>query len=374
MPNGRVKGCGDVRGGKTSNKERTNELPGGVAMRARIEDVARKAGASSKTVSRVLNNEPNVSDDMRQRILAAVEALGYRPNPSARSLASNRAFLIALLYDNPSPHYVMEVQQGVLEACDAHQYSMMVRPLASDAHDFVARVDALLSQFRMDGLILTPPISDHAALLRLLRSRAIPWASISPKNFANGVGATLDERSASCDMVQHLASLGHRRIAHITGHPKHGGSVWRLRGYRDGLKQANLAYDPALVVEGWFSFDSGVAGGRRLLALDERPTAIFAANDDTAAGVLWAAAERGLDVPTDVSVCGFDDTPLSRQVWPALTTVRQPSQEMGRIAAMQLLQSIKRGESGQMVSLPYTLQVRQSTAAIPKHTRPGRNL
>lgn len=343
-------------------------------MSVRIEDVARKAGASSKTVSRVLNNEPNVSDDMRQRILAAVASLGYRPNPSARSLASNRAFLIALLYDNPSPHYVMEVQQGVLEACDANQYSMMLRPLASDAPDFVARVDTLLSQFRMDGLILTPPISDHAALLRLLRSRSIPWASISPKNYAKGVGATLDERSASCEMVQHLASLGHRRIAHITGHPKHGGSARRLLGYQDGLAQAHLEFDPELVVEGWFSFDSGVAGGRRLLALEQRPTAIFAANDDTATGVLWAAAERGLDVPKDVSVCGFDDTPLSRQVWPALTTVRQPSQEMGRIAAMQLLSIIKSGESGQMVSLPYTLRLRKSTGAVPKRTRPGRKL
>lgn len=341
-------------------------------MRARIEDVARQAGASCKTVARVLNNEPNVRAEMRLRILAAVEALGYRPNPSARCLASNRAFLLALLYDNPSPHYVMEVQQGALEACDAHQYSMMVRPLASGAHDFVERADALISQFRLDGLLVTPPISDHVALLELLRTRGVPWASISPKNFMEGVGATLDERSASCDMVQHLASLGHRRIAHITGHPKHGGSVWRLRGYRDGLEQAHLAYDPELVVKGRFSFDSGVAGGRRLFALELRPTAIFAANDDTAAGVLWAAAERGLVVPKDVSVCGFDDIPLSRQVWPALTTVRQPSQDMGRIAAMQLLHSIKGGEPGQMVSVPYTLRLRQSTGVVPKRTRPGR--
>jgi len=340
-------------------------------MRARIEDVAKEAGASSKTVSRVLNNEPNVSDGMRQRILAAVKALGYRPNPSARSLASNRAFLIALLYDNPSPNYIMEVQQGALEACDAHQYSMMGRPIISGTHDFVGRVDELISQFRLDGLLLTPPISDHPELLQLLRSRNVPWASISPKNYREGAGAIVNERLASCEMVQHLASLGHRRIAHITGHSKHGGSVWRLRGYRDGLEQANLVYDPELVVEGWFSFDSGVAGARRLLALEQRPTAIFAANDDTAAGVLWAASEQGLVVPKDISVCGFDDSPLSRQVWPALTTVRQPSQDMGRIAAMQLLLAIKAGEPGEMVSVPYTLRLRQSTATVPKLSRPG---
>jgi len=341
-------------------------------VRARIEDVAREAGVSPKTVSRVLNNEPNVRDEMRQRIQAAVAALGYRPNPSARSLASNRAFLIALLYDNPSPHYVMEVQQGVLEACDAHQYNMMVRPLASAAPDFVERVDTLISQFRLDGLVLTPPITDHAALLDLLRARGIPWASISPKNPAEGIGATLDERSASCEIVQHLASLGHRRIAHITGHSQHGASAWRLLGYRDGLEQAGLPYAPELVVEGRFSFDSGVAGGRQLFSLEHRPTAIFGANDDTAAGVLWAAAERGLVVPRDVSVCGFDDIPLSRQVWPALTTVRQPSQDMGRIAAMQLLRAIKSGKPSQMVSVPFTLRLRQSTGEAPRRVRAGR--
>lgn len=341
-------------------------------MRPRIEDVAREAGVSPKTVSRVLNNEPNVRDEMRQRIQAAMNALGYRPNPSARSLASNRAFLIALLYDNPSPHYVMEVQQGALEACDAHQYNMMIRPLVSDAPDFVERVDALISQFRLDGLLLTPPITDHEALLDLLRTHKVPWASISPKNYAEGVGATLDERSASREIVQHLAALGHRRIAHITGHPRHGASVWRLRGYRDGLEQAHLPYDPELVVEGQFSFDSGVAGARRLFALEHRPTAIFGANDDTAAGILWAAAERGLEVPRDVSVCGFDDVPLAQQVWPALTTVRQPSQDMGRIAATQLLRTIKGGKPGQMVSVPYTLRLRRSTATAPKRARPAR--
>lgn len=335
-------------------------------MRARIEDVARKAGVSPKTVSRVLNNEPNVRDEMRQRILEAVEALGYRPNPSARSLASNRSFLVALLYDNPSAYYMMEIQEGVLAACDAHKYSMMVRPLISGAADFVERVDTLISQFRPDGLVLTPPITDHEGLLERLRARGTPYASVSPKDHAVGIGATLDERSASRDMVLHLASLGHRRIAHITGHPAHGASGWRLRGYRDGLKLAKLPFDPDLVIEGRFSFESGVDGARQLLVLKQRPTAVFAANDDTAAGVMWAAAEQGLAVPRDVSVCGFDDTPLSRQVWPALTTVRQPSQAMGRIAALQLLRTIRSGETGDMVSVPFELRLRQSTGPVPK--------
>lgn len=335
-------------------------------MRVRIEDVARCAGVSSKTVSRVLNDEPSVRPAMRERILKAIKTLGYQPNASARSLASNRSFLIALLYDNPSPHYMMEVQNGVLEACDARRYSMMVRPLSSDAPDFPDRVDALLSQFRPDGLVLTPPITDHAELLERLRKRGVPHARISPKDRDQGVGAMLDERAAAREMVMHLASLGHRRIAHVTGHPAHGASGWRLRGYRDGLEQAGLPHDPAWVVEGLFSFESGVAAARRLFALPQRPTAIFAGNDDTAAGVLWAAAAQGLSVPGDVSVCGFDDTPLSRQVWPSLTTVCQPSQDMGRIAAQQLLQVIDNGTDGQMVSVPYALRLRQSTGPVPE--------
>jgi LacI family transcriptional regulator len=338
-------------------------------MRIRIEDVARRAGASPKTVSRVLNNEPNVREALRERILAAVKALGYRPNPSARSLASNRSFLIALLYDNPSPHYVMEVQNGVLDACDAQRYSMMVRPLRADAADFLERVDTLVSQFRPDGLVLTPPITDHAGLAELLRSRGMPCARISPKNRRQGLGATLDERSAARDMVRHLVSLGHRRIAHVTGPRTHGASRWRLLGYRDGLAQAGLPFDPALVVEGLFSFDSGVAAASRLFALRRRPTAVFAGNDDTAAGVMWAAAESGLSIPGDVSVCGFDDTPLSRQVWPALTTVCQPSQDMGRIATQQLLGAIGNREAGTMVSVPFALRLRQSTGPVPVRRR-----
>ncbi|HET8555386.1 MAG TPA: LacI family DNA-binding transcriptional regulator [Rhodanobacteraceae bacterium] len=339
-------------------------------MRVRIEDVARCVGVSSKTVSRVLNNEPNVRPAMRERIMEAVKTLGYQPNASARSLASSRSFLIALLYDNPSPYYMMEVQNGVLEACDARRYSMMVRPLPSEAPDFLDRVDALLSQFQPDGLVMTPPITDHAGLLERLHMRGVPYARISPKNREQGVGATLDERAAACEMVCHLASLGHRRIAHVTGHPAHGASGWRLLGYRDGLDRAGLPHDPELVVEGLFSFESGVAAARRLLALPQRPTAVFAGNDDTAAGVLWAAAAQGLSVPDDLSVCGFDDTPLSRQVWPSLTTVCQPSQDMGRIAAQQLLRAID-GAEGRVVSVPYALRLRQSTGPAPAD-RPDR--
>ncbi|HET6554740.1 MAG TPA: LacI family DNA-binding transcriptional regulator [Dyella sp.] len=334
-----------------------------VAMRARIEDVARVAGVSPKTVSRVLNDEPNVREDTRLRILQAVRSLDYRPHPSARSLASNRSFLVALLYDNPSPSYMMEVQDGVLEACEAQRYSVMLQPLDATGPRFLEQVEQLISERRLDGLILTPPISDHAPLLRRLRELGTPFACVAPRD-RNCAGVVLDERRAACEMVVHLASLGHQRIGHIIGHPDHGASIWRLDGYRDGLAQSGLQYDARLVVQGQFSFDSGVVAARAMLALPLPPTAIFAANDDMAAGVIWAANEAGLAVPRDLSVCGFDDTPLSRQIWPSLTTIHQPCRDMGRIAANQLLRAIRDGE-GAMVSAKFALCLRGSTARVP---------
>jgi LacI family transcriptional regulator len=333
-------------------------------MRARIEDVARVAGVSAKTVSRVLNNELHVSEKTRQNILEVVQSLGYRPHPSARSLATNRSFLVALLYDNPSPSYMMEVQSGVLEACDARRYSVLMQPV--DAHDpgFVAQVETLIAGRRLEGLILTSPVSDHAGLLARLREWEIPFASISPRD-RDGVGVALDERKAACEMVIHLSSLGHRRIAHIAGHPDHGASTWRLDGYRDGLGQCGLRYDASLVVQGCFTFDSGVAAARELLALASPPSAIFAANDDMAAGVIWASSEAGLSVPRDLSVCGFDDTPMSRQIWPSLSTIRQPCRDMGRIAADQLLSVIREGV-GSMIWQEFSLCLRGSTARAPE--------
>lgn len=334
-------------------------------MRATIDDVARAAGTSPKTVSRVLNNEPNVRESTRKQVLDAISALKYRPMASARSLATNRSFMIGLLYDNRSPSYIMEVQAGVLEACEAQHYSMMVQPLVSASPDFVDRIEDILSRHRPDGLILTPPITDHAQLLDSLRRNDVPFASIAPMHPKGCIGALMREREAAAAMVAHLVSLGHRRIAHILGDPRHGAGIWRLAGYRDGLKHAGLKENAAYMVQGRFSFESGVAAARRLLALRRRPSAIFAADDDMAIGAIWAASEMGLGVPGDVSICGFDDTALATQVWPPLTTVHQPVREMGRRATEELLRRVSgRGEAA-MVEVAYKMCIRASTAPAP---------
>ena len=334
--------------------------------RVTINDVARASDTSKKTVSRVLNQEPGVRSEVRERVMAAVAELNYRPLASARSLASNRSFMIGLLYDNLSPSYIMEVQAGVQEACEAHQYSMMVQPLDSKARDFMERVEGILWRHRPDGLILTPPITDHPALLAHLHATGVPYASIAPRKPKGVAGVILQEREAAAAMVDHLVALGHRRIAHIIGDPKHGAGVWRLAGFRDGMKRAGLEERADYMVQGRFSFESGVNAARQLLRLKERPTAIFAADDDMAVGAIWAAAEAGVRVPAEVSICGFDDTTIATQVWPLLTTVHQPVRDMGKRATEELLLGLQGKGEPRMVEVDYQMRLRASTAPAPR--------
>lgn len=338
---------------------------GSNSMRVRIEDVAEAAGVSMKTVSRVLNHEPNVSEATRSRVEAAVERLNYRPHPSARILAGRKSYLVAMLYDNPSSNYLMEVELGVLDACQSQHYNLMLAPLVYDAKDIVAKVEALVEQSRLDGVVLTPPITDDRAVLARMDELGVPWVGISQKEDNRRIGVVVDERSAVRDMIAHLVSLGHRRIGHIKGHPAHGATGWRLAGYREALERAGLRHDPALVVEGEFDYDSGFAATNAMLDLEKPPTAIFAANDDMAAGAISAICERGLSVPRDISVCGFDDTPIARHIYPALTTVRQPTREMGRIAGLELLKEVRERGTGRIVEVPYALQLRRSTGPAP---------
>jgi LacI family transcriptional regulator len=335
------------------------------ATRVRIEDVAAAAGVSMKTVSRVLNHEPNVREDTRKRVQEAVSRLQYRPHHSARSLAGQRSYVVTFAYDNPSFNYLMEIQRGVLEACRAQHYNLLLAPLTYRQRESVDEIDGLLGHYGSDGFVLIPPLTDDLEFLAYLERRGMPYASISPRAGNGHMGVTVDDRGAVRELIAHLVSLGHRRIAHISGHPDHGASEWRLQGYRDAMKLAGLECRREWLSPGEFTFESGVRAARRLLALDPRPTAIFAANDDMAAGVLRVASELHLSVPRDLSVCGFDDVPIAHHVTPALTTVRQPTREMGRMATLELLKAIREPGAGQMVAVDYTLQLRDSTGPAP---------
>jgi LacI family transcriptional regulator len=336
-------------------------------MPVRIEDVAAHAGVSTKTVSRVINGQLSVRPALRARIEASIRALDYVPNASARGLAGKRSYLIALLYDNPmaGSSYTMELIVGVLQACNGTQYNAVLHPFDA-ADDLAARIDGFVATHRPDALVLVPPHANNTKLLQRLDELNLPYATISSKLRQSRIDVGFDERRAAAEIVEHLISLGHRRIGHVAGLRGHGAHAWRLSGYRDALRKAGLAYDESLVVEGDFAFASGVAAGRVLLDRRRPPTAIFAANDDMACGVMRVAYERGLAIPGDLSVCGFDDTPASGLISPALTTVRQPCRELGRLAVEGLLQSMRDPATRQQARVPYQVHLRASTAAPGK--------
>lgn len=337
-------------------------------MRSRIEDVAAAAGVSIKTVSRVLNNEPNVRQETQARVQAAVARLGYKPNPSARSLAAQRSYALALAYNNPSRNYLMEIQSGMLEACHANHYNLLLGPAGIGAAA-LPDLAALFENSRPDGVLLIPPLTDDPVVLSYLHDNHIPFACIAPREAREDIGVRMDETTAVVALMRHLLALGHRRIGHIKGPRSHGACQWRYAGYRNALREAGIAYDATLVVNGEFSYESGIAAAHRLLDLGEPPTAIFAANDDMAAAVFRVAGSRGLHVPRDLSVCGFDDTPIASHIYPALTTVRQPTAEMGRLATQQLIDRIRTAKAGAMITVEHTVVVRESTAA-PRRRRP----
>lgn len=318
-----------------------DETPlGGCAVTGRttIDDVAAMAEVSIKTVSRVVNNEPNVSQRTRVRVLRAIAALDYQPLPSARNLASRRSHLIGLLYDNPSASYVVGIQYGVLAACERSGYQLLIRPCTYDHAGVVTDVLSVVHRSHLEGLILTPPLSDSQTLVAALDDAGIDYVRVAPgERLSPGRGVYTNDRAACARMTEHLASLGHERIAFILGHPDHAAVATRYQGYRDGLVSAGLPFDEELVSQGLNSFESGIECTRRLLALSSPPTAIFASNDDMAAGVMSGAHEIGLELPQQLSIAGFDDIPLARQTWPPLTTIRQPIFELAQRAAEMLL-------------------------------------
>lgn len=333
--------------------------------RKTIDDVAKAAGVAIKTVSRVLNDEPNVREETRARVLAAVEALHYSPSLSARSLAGRRSYLIGLVYENPSANYIVDIQHGAMARCRQEKFRLFVHQCSGRDAELIRDVMGLVDQTHVDGLIVPAPLSQSVDLIRALDRRKLPFVRISPNSIDHrSPSVDMDDEGAAREMTEHLIELGHTRIGFITGHPTHHASALRLDGYRAALQAHRILYDPACVRQGHFVFESGLGAGRELLALPQPPTAIFASNDDMAAGVLMAAHELGLQVPSQLSVAGYDDTYVARITWPRLTTVHQPSYDMAWSAADLLLQALKNGEGARTSRLAHRLIVRESTAVV----------
>ena len=334
--------------------------------RTSINDVAKAAGVAIKTVSRVLNNEPNVREETRAQVLAAVKRLNYHPSLSARSLASRRSYLIGLVYDNPSANYTIEVQRGALARCREGKFLLLLHEVAGRGDELIKDILAFANRTHLDGLIITPPLSESVELIRALDAEGPPFVRIAPNDVKHkSPYVDIDDEAAAREMTEYLIGLGHRRIAFIIGRPGHHASGERLRGYKAALKAHKLPYAPEYVRQGDFLFDSGLDAARQLLALPKRPTAIFAANDDMAAGVLMAAHEMGVTVPSQLSVAGFDDAAIARTVWPPLTTVLQPTYDLSYRAADLLLQYLEEGGPPRPARLPHRLICRGSTDVAP---------
>jgi LacI family transcriptional regulator len=330
-----------------------------------IKDVAARAGVSPKTVSRVINGEAHVRADKREQVLRVVRELDYRPNAFARSLSSSRSYLLGFLTDDPSSGYAADVQLGALKRCRERSYHLLVEPIdRSDPH-WARELGGTLATLRLDGVMLTPPLCDDAEVLQVLEAADLPYVRISPSGEEDRSGyVRMDDQAAAAEMTRHLIERGHKRIGFIKGDPAHSASRKRFAGFVEAMIAAHLPIDPAIVLEGDFSVRSGVELGEKLLSAPDRPTAVFASNDDMALGVLMVAMKHHLNVPDDLAIGGFDDAPTSRLAWPQLTTIHQPKAAMAAAAVDMLTDPYYRqAESsvGFRRSLDYQLKVRGST-------------
>jgi len=341
--------------------------------RATIDDVAELAGVSIKTVSRVVNREPNVREETRAKVEKAIARLKYRPNLSARNLASPRSRVIALVYDDPSAYeipsagYIIRMQSGILRACQSADYRFLIHPCRFDSPGIARELKALIEHTRPQGIVLAAPLSNVPRIVRAIATTGTPMVRLSPGTpDGEQYSVATNDREISAEMTRYLASLGHRRIAFIKGNPGHKAVGNRYLGYLDGLEQSGVDLDEELIEQGDNSFGSGEAAGRRLLERADPPTAIFAANDDMAAGVIRAAGLLGIDVPDRLSVAGCDDIALASQLCPTLTTIRQPLDEMAERAALVLIQESRKTPPPRGTEVvPATLRIRESTGPAP---------
>jgi LacI family transcriptional regulator len=338
-----------------------------------IFDVAKVAGVSIKTVSRVVNREPNVRASTKERVEQAIAVLNYRPDQSARNLASHRSHLIGLVYDDPAAYdmpsggYILDLQQGALTACRSAFSELLIHPCDFRKKRVGVELKALIEEARLAGVILAAPLSNMPKIVRAIEATGTPFVRLSPgKDNGKQLSVATNDREVSAEMTRYLAGLGHKRIAFITGDPDHKAVANRFLGYQDGLKESGLPFSERLVADGDSSFGSGEACAENLLNRKNPPTAIFAANDDMAAGVIRVANRLGIDVPGQLSVAGFDDIPLARQVEPALTTIRQPLVRMAERAATMLIESNggDKAATGHEI-VPAEIKTRESTGPVP---------
>jgi LacI family transcriptional regulator len=312
---------------------------------ATIADVADMSGFSPMTVSRVINGEKNVKDSTREAVLRAVEKLDYSPNLAARTLAGAEQIRIAMLYGNPSFAYLSRLLVGTLEQARKSHVQLVIEKC--DEGQDINDVFADLIASGVDGIVLSPPLCDSPRMIELIESTdvcTVVVANWCPPGKMSVVH--IDDVEAAATMTRHLISLGHRRIGFVKGNPEQMASHQRLKGFEMAMAEAGLTVDRDLIVDGLFTYRSGLTAADQLFDQRTPPTAIFASNDDMAAAAVTVAHRRHLDVPNDITICGFDDTDFALSIWPELTTIHQPIAEMSRTAVEMLVSRIREKRAG----------------------------
>jgi LacI family transcriptional regulator len=337
-----------------------------------IDDVATLAGVGRTTVSRVLNNGPNVRPEVRNRVQLAVSKLGYKVNVQARNLAGGTSRQIALVHASdldtePNSYYHSGLELGALRGCAELGYQLVTHTVNQNDPSALQRIVELIDQKRCDGIILTPPFSDNVSLVKQIKAKGCPVVSVSGGDPVRLLTSTvgIDDVRAGDEMAQYLIGLGHRRFGFIKGLSGHVSAEGRFDGFERALKAAGIDVATAAVERGNFTFRSGIECAQHILDRPHPPTALVCANDDMAAGALLTIHKMGLKIPEEISVTGFDDTPVSEIVWPPLTTVHQPIKTIGR-SAVELVVAAISGAAGvpehRHENIAFRLVVRDSTA------------
>lgn len=345
-----------------------NIASAGLDPKPTINDIARLAGVSKKTVSRVINDSPLLSQDTRDKVKAVIADLGYVPNPQARALALGRNFLIGLVHDNPNAQMILNMQQGILEGLRDTEFEMVVRPVDRASASLLEDMRSFITRQRLYGVVILPPISENDAIARMCAEVGCRYVRMGSAVLDDPEHMVVsNDRDAVREATRYLIDQGHREIGLITGPHGFRSATERQAGFEEALAEAGISLPRSFTAQGEYTFESGLAATEKLLDITPRPTAIFASNDEMAAAVLYAARLRGIAVPEQLSIVGFDDTPIAARVWPPLTTVRWPIVAMGRSAAHKLIAGAP-GTAHEAVSEPHqflSTLIRRGSVAPP---------
>ena len=331
-------------------------------QRATIQDVAAAAGVSIATVSRVVNGLGQVRQGTRDHVLAAIDALRYQPSLAARNMGGSRSKWVALVYHNPGIGFMHLVQSGAIERCRAEGFMLSLHACQYTGAALQRELEGVVDQLQPSGLILPPPLSVQLPACATLRQRGVPFVRLCPREDDDPAPRVwFDERAAMRAATSHVVGLGHRRITLISGLPAPSYDD-RRAGYLDVVRELRLHAAERDVVYGGFTFHGALPVAMQLLRRKQPPTAIVCASDDMAAAVLHAAHALGLKVPQDLSVTGFDNSYVAEVMSPSLTTVHAPIRELGAAAADLLIKGPPDMDAGLVLSRPWRLEVRGSTA------------